>query len=97
MGVSTVVLDELGTSSEHAHLTFPVLVHQFGMTFEQDFSTGHLPGSIQWDGVPACNWMMGINSDVALVQCAPILPFDGPEVEMLLRAVETAVYKALKA
>jgi len=69
----------------------------FGMTFEEDLPTGRPAGSIQWDGAPSCHWFVDTNTDVALVQCVQILPFGDLEVQKLLRAVETEVYKALKA
>jgi len=69
----------------------------FGMIFEEDLPTARPAGSIQWDGAPSCHWFLDTNTDVALVQCVQILPFGDPEVQKLLRAVETEVYKALKA
>ncbi|KZO98014.1 beta-lactamase [Calocera viscosa TUFC12733] len=69
----------------------------FGMTFEQDLSTGRPAGSIQWDGAPSCHWFVDTKTDVALVQCVQILPFGDPEVQKLLRGVELAVYKSLQA
>ncbi|KZO98015.1 beta-lactamase/transpeptidase-like protein [Calocera viscosa TUFC12733] len=69
----------------------------FGMTLEEDLPTGRPAGSIQWDGAPSCHWFVDTKTDVALVQCVQILPFGDPEVQKLLRAVELAVYKSLKA
>ncbi|KZT62902.1 4-chloro-3-hydroxybutyrate hydrolase [Calocera cornea HHB12733] len=69
----------------------------FGMTFEEDLPTGRPAGSIQWDGAPSCHWFVDTNTDVGLVQVVQIMPFGDPEVQGLLREVETAVYKALKA
>ncbi|EJU06242.1 beta-lactamase/transpeptidase-like protein [Dacryopinax primogenitus] len=69
----------------------------FGMTFEQDLTTGRPAGSIQWDGAPSCHWFVDTKTDVALVQCVQILPFGDPDVQKLVVGVETEVYKALKA